>query len=64
MQTQETDTQPFEILLVEDNPGDVRLIKEAFNDAKTHVLLHVVSDGVEAIDFLRGERQGNGSRPD
>jgi chemotaxis family two-component system response regulator Rcp1 len=64
MQTPETDTQPFEILLVEDNPGDVRLIKEAFKDAKMHVLLHVVSDGVEAMNFLRDEGEGNDSRPD
>ena len=41
------------ILLVEDNPGDVRLTKEAFKEAKVNNNLHIVSDGVEAMDFLR-----------
>jgi CheY-like chemotaxis protein len=42
-----------DILLVEDNPGDVRLTKEALKETKIHNMLHVVADGVEAIDFLR-----------
>jgi two-component system, chemotaxis family, response regulator Rcp1 len=42
-----------EILLVEDNPGDVRLTKEALKEAKIRNRLHVVADGVEAIDFLK-----------
>jgi CheY-like chemotaxis protein len=46
----------IDVLLVEDDPGDVLLIKEAFADNKVRNRLHVVSDGVEAIDFLR--RQG------
>jgi len=53
-----------EILLVEDNPGDVRLTREAMKEAKVRNQLHVVSDGVEAIAFLR--RQGtyaNAVRP-
>lgn len=45
----------IEILLVEDNPGDVRLTIEALKDTKLHNNLHVVSDGVEAMQFLRGE---------
>lgn len=45
-----------EILLVEDNPGDVRLTREAMKEAKVRNQLHVVSDGVEALAFLR--RQG------
>lgn len=48
--------RPIEILLVEDNPGDVRLTQEALKDAKVLNKLRVVSDGVEALDFLR--RQG------
>jgi len=40
------------ILLVEDNLGDIRLTKEAFKDAKVHIDMHVVRDGVEAMDFL------------
>jgi CheY-like chemotaxis protein len=41
------------ILLVEDNPGDVRLTKEAFKEARVNNNLHVAWDGVEAMDFLR-----------
>lgn len=44
---------PIEILLVEDNPGDVRLTKEALKDAKVRNNLQVVIDGAEAIAFLR-----------
>lgn len=44
--------QPIEILLVEDNPGDVDLTKEALEDAKVYNRLHVVDDGAKAIDFL------------
>jgi CheY-like chemotaxis protein len=46
---------PIEILLVEDNPGDVRLTREAFRDGKIGNRLHVTSDGVEAMAFLRKE---------
>lgn len=44
-----------EILLVEDNPGDVRLTLEAFREAKVCNTLHTVPDGVEAMAFLRKE---------
>ena len=44
---------PIEVLLVEDSPGDVRLTQEAFRDANRSVRLHVASDGVEAMAFLR-----------
>ncbi|HYL56324.1 MAG TPA: response regulator [Gemmatimonadales bacterium] len=47
---------PIEILLVEDNPGDARLTREALRDAKVRNNLHVVPDGVEALSWLR--RQG------
>ena len=50
-----TDAEPIEILLVEDNPGDVRLTREAFKVAKVHINLHVASDGAEAMDFLNRE---------
>jgi chemotaxis family two-component system response regulator Rcp1 len=46
---------PIQVLLVEDSPGDVRLTKEAFRDANQSILLHVASDGVEAMAFLRRE---------
>jgi chemotaxis family two-component system response regulator Rcp1 len=51
--------EAIEILLVEDNPGDVRLTKEALKDSKLHNNLHVVEDGVEALAFLRREGQYN-----
>jgi len=44
-----------EVLLVEDSPGDVRLTREAFIEAKLPIHLHVASDGVEAMAFLRKE---------
>ena len=43
------------ILLVEDNPGDVRLTQEALRNGKIQHALYVVSDGVEAMNFLRRE---------
>jgi CheY-like chemotaxis protein len=45
----------IEALLVEDNAGDVRLTQEAFRNANELIHLHVVSDGVEALAFLRHE---------
>ena len=47
--------RPIEILLVEDNPGDARLTREALCDAKVRNNLSVVSDGVEALAYLRNE---------
>ncbi|HEY3914579.1 MAG TPA: response regulator [Verrucomicrobiae bacterium] len=44
---------PIQILLVEDNLGDIRLTEEALKDAKVHTLLSVARDGVEAMAFLR-----------
>jgi CheY-like chemotaxis protein len=44
-----------DVLLVEDDPGDVLLIREAFEDNKVRNRLHVVADGVEALAFLRRE---------
>ena len=46
---------PIEVLLVEDSPGDVRLTQEVLQDAKRAIHLHVASDGVEAMAFLRHE---------
>jgi CheY-like chemotaxis protein len=46
---------PIEVLLVEDDPGDVVLVTEAFEDNKVCNRLHVVADGVEALQFLRHE---------
>jgi chemotaxis family two-component system response regulator Rcp1 len=47
--------RPIEILLVEDNEGDVELTREALSGAKVKNNLHVVGDGVEALAFLRQE---------
>jgi CheY-like chemotaxis protein len=54
-----------DVLLVEDDPGDVVLIREAFEFNKVRNTLHTVSDGVEALDFLhrRGAHAG-APRPD
>jgi chemotaxis family two-component system response regulator Rcp1 len=46
-------TRPVNILLIEDNPGDVRLTQEAFKEGDLGVNLSVVMDGVEAINYLR-----------
>jgi CheY-like chemotaxis protein len=55
----------IEILLVEDNPGDARLTREALRDGKVRNNLHVVVDGVEAMAFLRREgRYADAPRPD
>jgi two-component system, chemotaxis family, response regulator Rcp1 len=43
----------IEILLVEDNPGDVRLTREVLKEGRIHNTLNVVGDGAEALDFLR-----------
>jgi CheY-like chemotaxis protein len=46
---------PIDILLVEDDPGDVLMTREAFEHHKIRNALHVVSDGVEALEFLNRE---------
>ena len=53
------------VLLIEDNPGDVRLIREALSNDKAHNGLHVVQDGVEAEAFLRRDgKYADVPRPD
>jgi len=55
----------IEILLVEDNPGDVRLTIEGLNEGKVRNNLHVARDGVEALEFLRRQgRFADAVRPD
>ena len=57
--------RPIEILLVEDNPGDVRLTIEALKEGKVSNRLSVARDGVEALAFLRREGpHANAIRPD
>ena len=55
----------MEVLLVEDSPGDVRLTREALREANASLQLHVATDGVEAMSFLRREgTHANARRPD
>jgi two-component system, chemotaxis family, response regulator Rcp1 len=57
--------RPVEILLVEDNPADVRLTQEAFREAKVRNNLHVAQDGVAALEFLhRVNGHRDAPRPD
>ncbi len=57
--------RPVEILLVEDNPGDVRLTRETLKDSKVLNHMSVVDDGVEAMAFLRREgKHVKATRPD
>jgi len=65
MQTQAKYVEPVHILLIEDNPGDVRLLQETLRDGKVINQLAAVSDGVEALDFLRRKgRFADAVRPD
>jgi len=58
-------SRPIEVLLVEDNPGDVRLTREALKDGKVSNNLSVAKDGVEALRFLRREGEyAAAARPD
>jgi chemotaxis family two-component system response regulator Rcp1 len=60
-----TDVRPIEILLVEDNPGDVRLTREGLEAAKLSNNLAVVNDGLSALEFLRREgAYADATRPD
>jgi two-component system, chemotaxis family, response regulator Rcp1 len=59
------ESKPAEIVLVEDNAGDVRLIVEAFKENEFLNNLHVAKDGVEAMEFLHKEgRYANAFHPD
>ena len=61
----ESTLQPIEILLVEDNEGDVELTREALAEAKVSNHLHVAEDGLAALRFLRHEEpHGSAPRPD
>jgi chemotaxis family two-component system response regulator Rcp1 len=58
-------SRPIEILLVEDNPGDIRLTLEAFKEGKTRNHFMVMNDGVEALAYLRREgRHAKAVRPE
>lgn len=57
MNQAQTTPRTYEILLVEDSPGDVRLCEEALRESARPPRLHVVRDGVEAMEFLRKPEQ-------
>ncbi|MET8277758.1 response regulator [Micromonospora sp. NPDC005174] len=57
--------QPVRILVVDDDPGDVLMIEEALADSDVEKIIDVVSDGEEAMEFLRAEgRHSEARRPD
>jgi CheY-like chemotaxis protein len=65
MANREKAAPPVEILLIEDNPGDVRLTKEALKEGKVYSNLHWAKDGVEALEFLkRTGKHTKAPRPD
>jgi two-component system, chemotaxis family, response regulator Rcp1 len=65
MKLPQDDGMPIEVLLVEDSPGDVRLTQEAFREYSKPIRLHLATDGVEAMAFLRREGiHANAPRPD
>jgi CheY-like chemotaxis protein len=51
--------RPVEVLLIEDNPGDVRLLQEAFRELQANIHLRVAKDGAEGIDVIE-KQAGNG----
>lgn len=55
MRIEAVDVKPIDILLVEDNPGDARLAQEALRESKIANVLHIVRDGIEAMQYLRAE---------
>jgi len=65
MEAMEFPGKPIDILLVEDNIGDARLAKEALKESKLKNELHIVGDGMDAMDFMyqRGKFK-NAPRPD
>jgi len=56
-----TSRDTLEILLVEDNPGDVRLTQEIFKECRVPNVLHVAKDGEEAMAFLRNGAAAHGA---
>ena len=63
--TSVTATDTFHVLLVEDNPADVRLTKEVLSEGKATSTLHIVADGEQALQFLRNKGAfASSPRPD
>lgn len=65
MECRPSPTDEAEILLIEDNPGDVRLLEEAFRDGQINNQLHTVTDGQAALNFIhRQDEYEDAPRPD
>ena len=65
MNSRPSNPHEAQILLVEDNPGDIRLIEEAFHDSHINNHLYTVTDGREALDFIhRRDEYEDAPRPD
>ncbi|MXV61618.1 response regulator [Natronorubrum sp. JWXQ-INN-674] len=63
--TDQTPNEPVDVLIVEDNPGDIRLTKEAFRSIQSDVRFHTAKDGGIAVDYLQEcERSGEDPFPD
>lgn len=59
-----TSKKPIDILVIEDNPGDVRLLEEAFRELQADVRMQVARDGAEGLDYLfRQKKLGSGHHP-
>jgi CheY-like chemotaxis protein len=57
--------EPIDVLLIEDDPGDTLMVREAFSDNKVHNTLACMTDGVQAMRFLRREGEfADAPRPD
>ena len=57
--------RPLELLIIEDNPGDVRLLEEAFQELRANVHIRVAKDGAEALDLVMHSRESRTAwRPD
>ena len=62
--TDDSVDEPVDILLAEDNPGDIRLIQEAFRDASIEPIFHTTADGQKTLEFLWQHREDGATYPD
>jgi CheY-like chemotaxis protein len=59
-----TRVRPVHLLIIEDNPGDVRLLEEAFQELEANITIQVAKDGAEGIDLITGTAHNQESSPD
>jgi CheY-like chemotaxis protein len=57
-------TRPIQLLIIEDNPGDVRLLEEAFEELHANIRIRVAKDGAEGIDAIAGANHEKERSPD